>query len=107
MDRDFEERLPEGTYEKVRAIAERRYRKRPVTIEAVHWTGDNGEEVARFMGQDRPPWPGPTPIEIQTLEGTMTARVGDWIIRGIKGEYYLCKPDIFEATYEPATVEGA
>lgn len=41
-------------------------------------------------------------LEIRTLEGTMTASEGDWIIRGVKGELYPCKPDIFEATYEPA-----
>ena len=41
-------------------------------------------------------------INVPTLEGTMTARIGDWIIRGVKGEVYPCKPDIFEATYEPA-----
>lgn len=41
-------------------------------------------------------------LEILTLEGKMTADVGDWIIRGVKGEFYPCKPDIFEATYEPA-----
>lgn len=39
---------------------------------------------------------------IDTLEGSMTARSGDWVIRGVKGELYPCKPDIFEATYEPA-----
>lgn len=40
---------------------------------------------------------------IQTLEGTMRAEVGDWIITGVKGERYPCKPDIFAATYEPVT----
>ena len=40
-------------------------------------------------------------VFINTLEGTMYAKVGDWIIRGVKGEFYPCKPDIFEATYEP------
>jgi hypothetical protein len=44
---------------------------------------------------------GPEPITIQTLEGPMTATPGDWIITGIKGEKYPCKPDIFAATYEP------
>lgn len=41
-------------------------------------------------------------VAIQTLEGVMTAQVGDWVIRGVKGEIYPCKPDIFAATYEPA-----
>ena len=40
-------------------------------------------------------------LEIETLEGNMTAKVGDWIIKGVKGEFYPCKPDIFAATYEP------
>jgi hypothetical protein len=44
-------------------------------------------------------------VQIQTLEGTMRADEGDWIIRGVKGELYPCKPDIFEATYEPAERE--
>jgi hypothetical protein len=43
--------------------------------------------------------------DIRTLEGTMHASPGDWIIRGVKGEFYPCKPDIFEATYEPALEE--
>jgi hypothetical protein len=44
---------------------------------------------------------GHSPLVIHTLEGDMTAMPGDWIITGIKGEQYACKPDIFEATYEP------
>ena len=83
-----------------------RYRKRPVVIDAVRWTGDNQGEVAAILGDDLK---GVSPLGrsgeqllIRTLEGTMTAERGDWIIRGIKGEAYPCKPDIFEATYEPA-----
>jgi hypothetical protein len=45
--------------------------------------------------------PGPAFMLIETLEGVMRAEVGDWIIRGVKGEFYPCKPDIFAATYEP------
>lgn len=56
--------------------------------------GDRGIEIKRRRGSPV--------IQIQTLEGTMTARIGDYIIRGVKGEIYPCKPDIFEATYEPA-----
>lgn len=78
-----------------------KYRKKPVVIEAIRWTGKNIKEVNTFLGdgldedllQDQP-------IIIETLEGDITAQVGDWIIRGIKGEFYPCKPDIFEATYE-------
>jgi hypothetical protein len=87
------------------------YRKVPVEIQAVHYDGTNRDEVAEFMGgaqrarvEDKK-LPGPgrgmhDGIKIQTLEGTMTASVGDWIIKGVKGEFYPCKPDIFEATYE-------
>ncbi len=77
-----------------------RYRKKPVVIEAVQWTGSNFDEVVRFFGgcaefQN-------SQVFIQTLEGEMTASPQDWIIKGIKGEFYPCKPDIFEATYEVA-----
>ena len=97
------------------------YRKKPVVIEAVQWTGgpDQEEPVwardALRLGKDRGfemPLGAMRVIHnkygvaycmaIQTLEGTMRAQFGDWIIRGIKGEIYPCKPDIFEATYEPA-----
>lgn len=95
-----------------------RYRKLPVEIDAVQWDGTNIDEVMRFAFADqrwregRPddgyvggPGIGYTPplgtLDIPTLEGTMTANPGDWIIRGIKGELYPCKPDIFAATYEP------
>lgn len=61
-----------------------KYRKRPIVIDAER--NDTGE-----------------PIEIQTLEGTMRADPGDWIITGVKGERYPCKPDIFAATYEEAS----
>lgn len=82
-----------------------RFRKKPVVVEAVQFTGKNDAEIKAFVGNDgfdpedtRPSW------RIRTLEGVMRADVGDWIIRGVKGEFYPCKPDIFEATYEP--VEG-
>ena len=80
-----------------------KYRKKPVVIEAIQWTGQNVEEVEAFFndGQDDDLLRG-GPIVIETYEGEATAQVGDWIIKGIKGEFYPCKPDIFEATYEPA-----
>lgn len=89
-----------------------KYRKKPVVIEAVQWTGKNYDEVMNFMGnnggnkiayedyEERCIRTGQ--IDIPTLEGTMTASTGDWIIRGVSGEFYPCKPDIFEKTYEPA-----
>jgi len=78
-----------------------KYRKKPVVIEAVQWNGENHDEIADFMGEFRIPVFSRC-FEIQTLEGSMTAIPGDWIIKGIRGEFYPCKPDIFAATYEPA-----
>lgn len=82
------------------------YRKKPVMISAMQFTGVNAEECLKFIeGREQIVKCGPAErIEIKTLEGTMTARVGDWIIRGVKGEFYPCKPDVFAATYE--LVEG-
>ena len=84
-----------------------KYRKKPVVIDAwqitdktftldhpnlLHIHTENREVVYN---------PKKREVEIRTLEGVMIGRVGDWIIRGVKGEYYPCKPDIFERTYEP------
>ena len=87
-----------------------KFRKKPVVIEAWQFTG--GWESARpIVAMDQGiswcqmPANGdgdPGEIEIETLEGRMTAQPGDWIIKGIKGEFYPCKPDIFAATYDPA-----
>lgn len=80
-----------------------RFRKKPVEIEAKLLTFTDAEPIARWCGGTvrRIPkeYDKPT-IEIETLEGTMTADYGDWIIEGVKGEFYPCKPDIFKATYE-------
>lgn len=89
-----------------------KYRKKPVIIDAFHWTGgsDQGEDPdwiiksimdgdAWFENENSPD----VKFMIRTLEGVMEASVGDYIIRGIKGEIYPCKPDIFLATYEPMT----
>jgi len=86
------------------------FRKKPVPIAAMQfdgtqesvnqvlaWIGSNGGEARRAGGES--PFYA---ILIKTLEGTMTATLNDWIICGVKGEFYPCKPDIFEATYEPA-----
>jgi hypothetical protein len=73
-----------------------KYQKKPVVIEAVKWTGDNANELASFMGVAA--FEGGK-VQITTLEGVLTASVGDYIIRGVKGEFYPCKPDIFAATY--------
>ena len=75
-----------------------KYRKKPVVIEAIQFTGDNFEEIKKFGAQGFDA--GIRNMVIETLEGKMTALSGDWIIKGVKGEFYLCKPDIFEKTYE-------
>jgi hypothetical protein len=78
-----------------------RFRKKPVVIEALQYTGAFPLDWLGFH-ESVNQVPGEDAIEINTLEGTMRADLGDWIIRGVKGEFYPCKPDIFEATYEPA-----
>lgn len=79
-----------------------KYRKKPVVIEAVRWTGENYyEEIVPFLPHSEHGVTRANDIAIKTLEGTMNARPGDWIIRGVNGEFYPCKPDIFEKTYEP------
>jgi hypothetical protein len=79
------------------------YRKRTVVIEAIRWTGDNYPAVAEWIsdrgGMVIPHLPFQT-LVIPTMGGDMRATAGDWIIRGVKGEFYPCKPDIFELTYE-------
>lgn len=83
-----------------------KYRKKPVVIEAIRWTGNNANEIADFCINDyyfsnydftdtlkRK-------LMIMTLEGNMSAEIGDYIIKGVNGEFYPCKPDIFEKTYE-------
>lgn len=82
-----------------------KYRKKPVIVEAIEWTG-NRDVVDRFMGLVQEPKESNhayylQSVIIRTLEGTMAVDIGDWIIKGIKGEFYPCKPDIFELTYEP------
>lgn len=86
------------------------FRKKPVIIEAFQlnerglvgegWFWDavsNNEIITQNFGKN---YPEPASCEIKTLEGTMTANTGDYIIKGVQGEIYPCKPDIFEATYE-------
>jgi hypothetical protein len=99
------------------------FRKKPVVIEAVlydahahshFWFSEDGwdecpewlqeaadQEVFSFVAGDGEGFTDDKGV-LQTLEGPLTVSLGDWIIRGVKGELYPCKPDIFEATYEPA-----
>lgn len=75
------------------------YRKKPIVIEAFEWTGQSPHDwpewatkVSLLDGRD---------LVVHTLEGTMRADLGDWIIKGVQGEQYPCKPSIFLATYDP------
>ena len=82
-----------------------KYRKKPVIIKAVIWTGNNIDEVKElaknavehiiFVNNN---------LYIETLEGNMNVSVGDYVIKGIAGEFYPCKPDIFKETYETVSM---
>ena len=90
-----------------------KYRKKPADVEAIQWTGHNLEEIKDFVGEqleyeiNDSAWqvgkgvPYVT-MRIKALEGVMDASKGDYIIKGVNGEFYPCKPDIFEKTYEVA-----
>lgn len=82
-----------------------KYRKKPVIVEAVVWTGNNIDEIKElaknavehiiFVNNN---------LYIETLEGNMNVSVGDYVIKGIAGEFYPCKPDIFKQTYETVSM---
>lgn len=81
----------------------REYRKKPVVIVAEQYhSGIPMSNEFRSLFSEDVFFDDVGVLCIRTREGTMTANSGDWIIRGIKGEFYPCKPDIFDATYEPA-----
>jgi len=90
-----------------------RYRKKPIEIEAIQFTGENKKEVLDFIGYELSEdneegkkksrqyfFDAVGKFIIITLEGDMIADAGDYIIKGVKGEFYPCKPDIFELTYD-------
>lgn len=88
-----------------------KFRKKPVVIEAVRFTGFNFDEICDYVGytpegKNNPRWVGDASepyysgVYIETLEGTMLASSGDYIIKGVQGEFYPCKPNIFNETYE-------
>ena len=79
-----------------------KYRKKPVKIEAIQWVSDNIEQVYEMLGDTLIINTDEDEVKhfINTLEGKMKMSWGDYIIKGIKGEFYPCKPDIFELTYE-------
>lgn len=93
-----------------------KFRKKPVVIDAIKWDGENLIEVVQFTGQKASPtsprWDDYVDIvkkngfTIHTLEGGMLASIGDYIIKGLHGECYPCKPDIFHKTYESIDEEG-
>jgi hypothetical protein len=72
-----------------------KYRKKPLVIEAIQWTGENLEEVCEFVPA----------VELFMHDGSLIISRGDYIIKGIKGEYYPCSSDVFEMTYE-AVIEA-
>lgn len=88
-----------------------KYRKKPVVIEAIQWNEDNLQEVMEFIGSEFKYKSNASyttikftyingVLTIRTLEGDMKVSKGDYIIKGVKGEFYPCKPDIFQTTYE-------
>lgn len=81
----------------------RKYVKKPIVIEAVQWKGDNRREIFEFCTLSYFNTDFETQnlkLMIQTLEGVMEASIGDYIIKGIKGEFYPCKEEIFKLTYD-------
>jgi len=89
-----------------------KFRKKPVEIEAVQFDGTNADAVLDWINEHTEDgegaylipggeFAGKNALLIPTLEGDHRANSGDWIIQGVQGEFYPCKPDIFEATYEP------
>jgi len=90
-----------------------KYRKKPVVIEAVQWNGTNLHDIIAFVGDSLryeifdAAWEAGVGVpcvrmKIKTLEGDHECSEGDYIIKGVNGEFYPCKPDIFAKTYEPA-----
>jgi len=83
-----------------------KFRKKPVVIDAVQFDGSNHKAMMEFSEGNCvscKPWKeNYSMLEVRTLEGVMEGGIGDWLIRGVKGEYYFCKDDIFQLTYENA-----
>lgn len=75
------------------------YVKKPIVVKAVQWTGDNLNEIQNFCHNNRYSIINDK-FTIYSLKGDMVVSTGDWIIKGVAGECYPCKPDIFELTYE-------
>ena len=75
-------------------------KKKPVIVDFVLWAGSNGNEVFNFMDWKNASHDKFSGLVIHTLEGDMYADEGDYILKGVQGEFYPCKPDIFLATYD-------
>lgn len=96
------------------------FTKKPVTIEAVQLTWSNWSSICEFVspeyfdggcyldkdGKETTDCNGRIGLRLKTKEGVMLASENDWIIKGVKGEFYACKPDIFDLTYEPTKQEA-
>lgn len=80
----------------------KRYVKKPIAIQAMQLTNESIQDVVDWIHDTdtRAYWAGESNIVIETLEGDMLAREGDYVIRGVRGEFYPCAQDIFEETYE-------
>ena len=84
----------------------KKYVKKPVVVKAIRWDGENKVEIQKFMNCYLDENSLRKQLIIPTLEGNHIASVGDYIIKGVKGEFYPCKPDIFWQTYEEAEKDG-
>lgn len=76
----------------------KKYIKNPIPVEAIQWDGNNEEEILAFIGKTAQLRGGS--LYIKTLEGDMLAPIGSYIIKGVNGEFYPCREDIFQKTYE-------
>lgn len=81
------------------------FRKKPVVIEAMQFCNGDRRPILAWLRENKAQYDAGVDasgdfVKIRTLEGAMDARENDWIIKGVKGEFYPCKPDIFDATYE-------
>lgn len=83
-----------------------KFRKKPVVVEAMQWNGDNSQEIAKFLDRAvSSNWIDT--ITIATLSVAIKAFRGDWIVRGEDNEFFVCKPDVFEKTYESVDSEAS
>lgn len=101
-------KVPPMTNTKARSIMiesnGKNYRKKPVVIQAKQWFKEGDHEKVILVYLDKKT--EYREYGIKTLEGMMAVSAGDWIITGVKGEHYPCKPDIFQLTYEPCEVNS-